>query len=150
MTGPPIYRESIFNYYVSIPIIIILFIMIITIIATGGPIGLVIPFVILAFLFVNIFKLKIRVWDNELQLILGIGLLKKSIRISDLELTTFKEKSIPWYLKGTLFKYDYQGNMVFCPRSGKALALEYKIGKNCIFIVSNKNRKLFEILRETI
>jgi len=95
VTGPPIYRESILNYYVSIPLIIILFIMIATIISNGGPLSLIIPFVIVAFLFINIFKLKISIRDDELKLILGIGWLKKSIRISDLKLTAFKEKSIP-------------------------------------------------------
>jgi len=76
-----------------------------------------------------------------------MGLFKKTIQLSDLELNDFKEKFIPWYLKGTLFKYDYQGNLIFCPKSGKALMLKYKVGKDRIFIVSKNNNELFEMLR---
>jgi len=145
-----LYQQSIINYYVSIPFVIIIFLLLAAIIATGGSIGFTIPFAIIAFIFINVFKLKISISKEELHLVLGIGWMKKSVKTSDLDLSTFKEKSIPWHLKGTLFKYDYQGNLVFCPRSGQALILEYKIGENCILIVSNENRKLFEILQETI
>lgn len=145
----PVCKQTIYNYYVSIPVATILISMLVVIIFTGGSIGLVIPFLLITLIFVNIFKLKIVIYDNQLQLILGImGFFKKTIQLSELELNDFKEKSIPWYLKGTLFKYDYQGNLIFCPRSGKALILEYKTGKHCIFIVSNNNRLLFEMLRQ--
>ncbi len=144
-----VYKETIYNYYVSIPVATILISMLVVIIFTGGSIGLVIPFLLITLIFVNIFKLKIVIYDNQIQLILGImGLFTKTIQLSELELNDFKEKSIPWYLKGTLFKYDYQGNLIFCPKSGKALILEYKTGKQCIFIVSHDNRLLFDMLRQ--
>jgi len=122
--------------------------MLVAIIVTSGSIGLVIPFLLIALIFINIFKLKIIADHEELQLILGLGWFKKSIPLSELDLNEFKETSIPWYLKGTLFKYDYQGNLIFCPKSGKALILEYHIGKKHIFIVSNNNQLLFDKLQQ--
>jgi hypothetical protein len=123
--------------------------MLVAIIITGGTIGLVIPFLLIALIFLNIFKLIIVIYNNQIQLILGtMGLFKKTIQLSELDLKDFKEKSVPWYLKGTLFKYDYQGNLIFCPKSGKALVLKYKNAKNSIFIVSQDNRKLFKLLKQ--
>lgn len=148
MKTTPIYKETIYNYYVSIPFVVILLSLLAAIMATGGSIGLSIPFVIIGLLFIHIFKLNIKIYKHELHLILGVGWLKKIVQISDLRLSDFKEKPIPWYLKGTLFKWDYQGNIIFCPKSGKALTLEYKRGKQCVYIVTKDNRALFEVLRQ--
>jgi len=83
-------------------------------------------FLILILLLLLFYKLTITVKDGKITAKLGIGLIKKKVKLADIDRSTIQEVTVPWYYgigirltpKGILYNVKF-GNAIYFKAAGK-------------------------------
>jgi len=113
----------------------------------NSPIPLI-PTIIIEVIFIGIillmYQLKITIDDSKISILLGIGLIKKSILLKNIAITSMKKVSIPWYY-GIGIRLTQYG-MLYNVSPGPALLIHSKNNQKSILVGTKDANKLMNII----
>lgn len=94
------------------------------------------------------YQLKISIDDTKIAIRLGIGLIKKSILLKDIDINRMKKVSIPWYY-GIGIRLTRYG-MLYNVKPGDALLIHSKNNRRTILVGTKDANKLMHIILQQI
>jgi len=113
----------------------------------NSPIPLI-PTIIIEVIFIGIillmYQLKITIDDSKISILLGIGLIKKSILLKNIAITSMKKVSIPWYYGIGIRLTPY--GMLYNVQPGSALLIHSKNKQRSILVGTKDAKKLINII----
>ena len=98
-------------------------------------------FVVIIFLF---YKLTITINENFITAAFGFGWIKKSLKISNIDIESIEETVTPWYY-GIGIRFSPKG-ILYNTKSGKAIILKMKDGSKTVLFGTNNFDKIRKIL----
>jgi len=90
------------------------------------------------------YQLKITIDDSKISILLGIGLIKKSILLKNVDVNSMKKVSIPWYY-GIGIRLTQYG-MLYNVQPGPALLIHSKNNRRSILVGTKDANKLMNII----
>jgi len=106
--------------------------------------------IIIEIIFIGIillmYQLKITIDDSKISILLGIGLIKKSILLKNIAITSMKKVSIPWYYGIGIRLTPY--GMLYNVQPGPALLIHSKNNKRSILVGTKDAYKLMDIIQQ--
>jgi len=104
--------------------------------------------IIIAVFFIGIillmYQLKITIDDRKISIRVGVGLIKKSILLKDIDIDSMKKVSIPWYYGIGIRRTQY--GMLYNVKPGDALLIHSKNKQRSILVGTKDANKLMNII----
>lgn len=150
-TGRVKYSETQKAYWISIPMLIIIIFLVSSYIYQWGdtPIPLIatiltsIFFVIIGMLF---YKLTITIDDEYITAAFGIGWIKKTLKISNIDIDAIEETITPWYY-GIGIRFTPKG-ILYNSKFGKAIIFRMKDNSKTVLFGTDNFKKIKKELQE--
>ncbi len=138
-----VYEEKQYPKFLNLSLIILWLLSLLGAIGISArgenPLGLFIAFGLISLMLALFYSMLIRVEQNAILIVFGLGIIRKRIDLTGVDITGFCTKKIPWWY-GIGWKWDYQGNTFFCIKPGLGLGIKFK-GRKHLLIINTKNLK---------
>ncbi len=109
------------------------------------PFIIIFNFALIIFLFLLSYKFQIRLTTEELEIKFGIGILKKSFPVNEIDEESIHiVKPSKWY--GIGWRYNLSGDMIFNAKYGKAVCFKLKKGDKKYYVGADN----YELLKQKI
>ena len=108
--------------------------------------GLSLSFLLLLIVIVLLlfFKFTIQVFSTKMVVSFGIGIIKKTFRLEDIDIPSIEKKIIPWYYGSGIRLV--KGGVLYNAKPGEAISFRLKNQKK-YFIVTDQYTHLFQTLK---
>jgi len=145
------YQDTRLFKWIIIPMLIVIVFLILSYEFQWGdtPIPLMATVLSTLALFIVIllfYKLTIRIDEKSISAAFGIGLIKKTILLNNLEFSSIEEIKTPWYY-GIGLRITPQG-ILYNTKPGSAIKLKSTIGGKTVLIGTDDFQKIKKILNE--
>ena len=105
---------------------------------TGLDLSIILLLVVLVLSLFN--KININVFSKKMVISFGVGIIKKTFLLEDIDITNIEKKKIPWYY-GSGIRY-IKGGILYNVKSGEAISFKLKNNKRYFIVIDRYNQLL--------